>query len=302
MDRASDIFSAVLDSLDSQIAVIDRFGKISYVNEAWCSFARMNGLPAYQWIGTNYLDTCSLAAVHGDLDGADVADGIRKVVNDEAPCFEHEYPCHSPKEQRWFMMRIAPLRRMSGYFVVSHHNITQRKLAEDRVEEQNRELARLATTDKLTGLANRAKLDEVLDGEIYRADRYGSAFAAIMIDIDHFKRINDDFGHLLGDAVLSGVASILHTTIRESDVAGRWGGEEFLVVLPECGLEGACKMAEKLRGEIASTRFPVEVPITCSCGVAAFRAGQSATELTACADAALYRAKRGGRNRVEAGG
>ncbi|WP_244940156.1 GGDEF domain-containing protein [Herbaspirillum seropedicae] len=116
------------------------------------------------------------------------------------------------------MMRIAPVLGAEDFFVISHVVITGRKLAEQRVERLNEKLALLAVTDKLTGLANRMKLDEVLDNEINRADRYGKNLSLILLDIDHFKEVNDNFGHSAGDAVLVHIAEILRANVRSSDL------------------------------------------------------------------------------------
>lgn len=299
MARSANLLAAVLDSLDSQIAVIERSGRILYVNQAWRSFGIENGMPLkYRWEGANYMAVCNASAACGDHDALQVMAGIQAVLDGRLPAFQFEYPCHSPQEQRWFMLRGSPLRDVPDCFVVSHHVITERKLAEERVEQYNRELSRLAATDRLTRLANRTKLDEVLDSEIYRVKRYAVSFSVILLDVDYFKSVNDRFGHPVGDLVLVGVAEILRTRVRESDVAGRWGGEEFLILLPGCDEVAACRMAEQLRLAIAERVFAEAGAQTCSFGVAACLPGESAASLMVRVDAALYRAKDLGRNRV----
>lgn len=292
--------AAVLDSLDSQIAVIDRDGAIIYVNDAWRSFAAENGLAAdYRWEGNNYLRVCDRSASCGDRDGAAVHAGIRAVLAGGMPAFEFEYPCHSPSEKRWFMMRVCGLAGTPGHFVISHHIITARKLAEERVAEANRELERLAATDRLTGLANRLRLDETLEREIYRAHRYVSPLSVILVDVDHFKAVNDSLGHAAGDAALAGIAGVLRARIRESDLVGRWGGEEFLIVSPGSGGEAARQLAEHLREAVAATALPRCGARTASFGVAECAGDDSPATLVARADSALYAAKHAGRNRVE---
>lgn len=294
------LLQAALDSLDSQIALIDCTGVIHYVNRSWCDFGKENGIPSgYRWIGTNYLAVCRSAGNSGDRDGQHVYAGIQSVLESEVPCFQHEYPCHSPNEQRWFMMRIAPVLEADNFFVISHNVITGRKLAEQRIERLNEKLALLAVTDKLTGLANRMKLDEALESEIMRARRYGKKLSLILLDVDHFKEVNDKFGHSAGDAVLVRIAEILRANVRATDVVGRWGGEEFLLILPECDLKAASRMAEKLRLIVERHRFVFVHQRTCSFGVAAFQFEQDGTTLLSLADSALYRAKNSGRNRVE---
>ncbi|MBK1648717.1 diguanylate cyclase [Rhabdochromatium marinum] len=165
--------------------------------------------------------------------------------------------------------------------------------------EKNRELEQLSVTDRLTGLYNRLKLDEELERELLRAKRYGTPFAILLLDIDRFKRVNDTHGHQMGDRVLIELANILRRTIRDTDWAGRWGGEEFLIICPETALAGAAHLAEKQRAEVAAHRFPVSDCCGASFGVSAYREGDCIESLLARADAALYRAKEGGRNRVE---
>jgi diguanylate cyclase (GGDEF)-like protein len=165
--------------------------------------------------------------------------------------------------------------------------------------EKNRELEILSVTDKLTGLANRRKLDEVLDEELIRARRYGVEFSVVIMDIDHFKRVNDQHGHAAGDVVLEAMARILRQCTRDVDVVARMGGEEFVVVCRHAGMERCQFVAEKIRAAIESHDFSGIGRVTASFGVAVFVKDDSIASLMARADAAAYRAKAGGRNRVE---
>jgi diguanylate cyclase (GGDEF)-like protein len=166
--------------------------------------------------------------------------------------------------------------------------------------EQNRQLERLAVTDQLTGLANRLRLDQALEDERLRTERYGGSFCVVLLDIDHFKLVNDRFGHQMGDQVLTGFARVLEAHTREVDVVGRWGGEEFLVICRD-GLEPALLLAEKLRRAIQSHVFALVGRKSASLGVALFHRGETVAEAIARADAALYQAKQDGRNRVVSG-
>ncbi len=167
--------------------------------------------------------------------------------------------------------------------------------------EQNRQLARLAVTDQLTGLYNRLRLDQSLEEERLRSVRYGTIFCLLILDVDHFKLVNDTFGHQTGDQVLADIARILQKNIREVDIVGRWGGEEFLVICPETTIEGALVVAENLRLAMQAHVFEQVGRKSASFGVAMFHASEALTETLARADTALYRAKREGRNRVENG-
>jgi diguanylate cyclase (GGDEF)-like protein len=162
-------------------------------------------------------------------------------------------------------------------------------------------IANLASRDGLTNLANRRQLDTALADEIASAHRYGRALALLMIDVDHFKRINDDFGHVSGDMILAGLGRLLLQRLRPSDKVGRYGGEEFCALLPETDLARATVLAETLRTLIADEQFVVAaraVPVTVSIGAAAWEPSMTGEDLYQAADRRLYEAKRRGRNQV----
>jgi diguanylate cyclase (GGDEF)-like protein len=162
---------------------------------------------------------------------------------------------------------------------------------------------RQAITDELTGLVNRRRFLAALDTEIVRARRLGGPLSVVLADLDDFKRINDRFGHPAGDAVLLAFADLMRAHVREVDVAGRLGGEEFAILLPETDLLGAAAGAERLRQALYERPLELEgrtLEVTASFGVAELAPGQSADELLRAADAALYRAKEQGKNRVSA--
>jgi len=169
----------------------------------------------------------------------------------------------------------------------------------EELVEKNRLLEVLSVTDKLTGLYNRRKLDELLEEEIVRAQRYQVELSVIMLDIDRFKRVNDTYGHGAGDEVLIEVAGLLRRQTRDADVLGRLGGEEFLLVCPHSSAAAALDIAVKLRDAMAAHPFPIVGQVTSSFGIASCRPDDTAAALLARADAALYRAKGAGRNRVE---
>jgi diguanylate cyclase (GGDEF)-like protein len=164
------------------------------------------------------------------------------------------------------------------------------------------DVRRQAMTDELTGLANRRALDHAIAQALAEAEQGRPSFAVAMIDVDHFKRINDDFGHSAGDAVLAGFAMRLRAGIGSQDLPFRYGGEEFSVLLPGVDLTGATVVAEHLRQQVAQSASADGMhPVTASIGVAAWQPGDTADTLLRRADQGLYRAKASGRNRVEAG-
>lgn len=168
----------------------------------------------------------------------------------------------------------------------------------------HRAVEQQAITDHLTGLANRRRFSESLSLEVSRAERFGGSLALVLADLDDFKRVNDRFGHQVGDEVLRRFADLMRETVREFDLTVRYGGEEFALLLPETGLEGGVRLADRLADALRRTRFTTragdEFSVTSSFGVVAFPAAGSAEQLMLGADAALYEAKKAGKNRVVA--
>jgi diguanylate cyclase (GGDEF)-like protein len=169
-------------------------------------------------------------------------------------------------------------------------------------EKLQEKIKRLSEEDYLTKLYNRRKIHETIETEIKRSRRYNSAFAVLLLDIDNFKSINDTYGHNTGDKVLVQFANIIRHTIRESDIASRWGGEEFLVICPETTTDGAISLAEKIRYNIERNNFDEAGKITASIGVAGIEHGDNVKSLIFRADEALYSSKKAGKNRVTMGG
>jgi len=163
-----------------------------------------------------------------------------------------------------------------------------------------KELARQASHDHLTGLYNRWKFEEVLELEIERARRYGTQFSVVMFDIDHFKRVNDEFGHDVGDLVLKRLGEVVGQQIRRTDILARWGGEEFMLLLSETALDHALQLAEATRRRVGEARFPGPDRLTISLGVTEYRPGETVPTMLKRVDGALYQAKQGGRNRAVA--
>jgi diguanylate cyclase (GGDEF)-like protein len=226
---------------------------------------------------------------------------------------------HARLEQRAGNLFIVDLASTNGTFINDDaHSIRERQIQRgDRlkigdtifkylsgsdIELQYHEIIhRMTVTDGLTDLANRKQLDLLLAEEIPRSRRHGRDLSLLMIDIDHFKTINDTHGHLTGDSVLRGLAGILQRRLRPNDRLGRYGGEEFCVILPETSLHNAAKIGEDLRELVEAHAFVAEdknIRVTISVGVGSLQDDMAQADLYRAADEMLYRAKRTGRNRV----
>jgi polar amino acid transport system substrate-binding protein len=166
------------------------------------------------------------------------------------------------------------------------------------LNKYNARLEILSNTDKLTGIYNRLKLDDMLEYEKKQFDRFARPLSIIMLDLDFFKKVNDNYGHKAGDETLKAICKIILGQKRESDIFGRWGGEEFLLVCPETDIHGARALAEKLRKAIETHEFPIITSMTASFGVAEFEKYDSIVKVFDRADHALYAAKESGRNKV----
>ncbi len=220
--------------------------------------------------------------------------------------FEH----FNDVDDRWYQLHESALTWFDGRPAkisiavdISKLKEAQNELAEAHalLSIRSIELEQISVTDRLTGLFNRRKLDEVLIQEMERVGRYDQALSVAIVDVDRFKLINDQYGHQRGDLVLTSIARILQRGLRKTDILGRWGGEEFMVICPNSTLVGATAMAEHMRQMVEDFDFALAGRTTCSIGVAQLEHGESADAMIARADAALYRAKEAGRNRVEAG-
>ncbi len=308
----------VLNALTASIAVLDPCGIIIAVNDAWKRFARENGArDDAVFLGSNYLDACEAAVRDGDPTAQAVYAAFRALQGGNQEQFAIEYSCHSPTTERWFEMRMTRSPRKPHYIVVAHENITLRKRMESEllrakqsIEAANARLQEAlvreqqnARTDDLTGINNRRHFFALARQAFTVAVRYRHPLSVALLDLDHFKEINDRWGHQVGDDVLKHVANIVHRHLRSADILGRYGGEEFIVLLPQSTAEQTKVVAERIRQEIETVSLDTpkgRVASTVSVGVAdTIQGGHDSIErLIGLADQALYAAKQAGRNRT----
>ncbi len=294
---ASERFArATIDALTEHIAVVDVNGLIFTVNKAWREFGLANGAdPSTYLEGANYLDVCDRAMHSGVEDAGQVAEMIREVAQGSRDVADLEYACHAPEQERWFSVRIT---RFSGagpvFLVVSHEDITARRSSDRRIEF-------LATHDALTNLPNRRLLTERARQTIDRANTIGLELALFFVDIDNFKRLNDAYGHAIGDATLQAIAKELRSRLRHGDTLARIGGDEFVVVLTSL-TNASLEAARFAQGVTERLSRPLrlddrEVSVTASIGISLFPTdGATIEDLLTSANTAMYAAKNGGRN------
>ena len=286
--RAKQEWEQTFDVVPDLISIVDSDHRILRVNKATSdrlgiSFEDAIGRRCYEIHHgvTERPETCPVATAK--LEATEI--GPREIVMEPL--------------DRVFLVSVSPLSDETGRatrFVHVARDITEQKRLEERLRE-------LATSDSLTGLANRRHFLELARQELMRAERYGRDISLLIMDIDHFKRVNDTFGHEMGDRVLKAVADVSRESLRNIDILARVGGEEFAALLPHTALEQAASVAERVRLAVADKavlagRGPLHVTI--SIGVS--EAASSSLDLDSflrCADEALYAAKRAGRNRVE---
>ena len=286
----TDILDLILDIIPQGIVMVDGNYRTLAFNRPMFDIFR---LPSDTFhVGMDFRDALRIWARHTGQDAATLERVIRELA--ELESFTHEFPQDVLGELRWCLLTHTPLP--GGGFVRTFTDITERK----RLEQ---ELERVSRIDALTGAMTRRAFDQRLAEEIERARRFDHPLTLLMADFDHFKRINDTWGHHSGDAVLRVFVSVCQQACRVHDLMGRLGGEEFALLLPETGIDAAVVVAERLREAMEQRSIDLDTPrrrlhVTVSVGVAQLRASENANELIQRADRALYAAKAAGRNSV----
>lgn len=301
-------------------AFLDARGSIVAMNAEWLRMATEGGNPILEnaRVGISYLDICRQTLASCTDEPEETLEGLLRVLHGELPVFSQEYWYPSLAGERHFLLHITALAGAPGA-VVTHIEITSIRRAERRCSEQiaqvaafveevqaqkaqleaiNSKLEDMATLDGLTRLKNHRSFQEQLQQDIERAKRYQLPLSLALLDVDHFKRYNDAFGHPAGDLALVEMSKLLQSIARDTDFLARYGGEEFAIILPNTDSEGAQAMAQRFRAAIENAPWPRR-PVTASFGTASLN-GHICTpaRLIEAADQALYAAKQAGRNCV----
>lgn len=280
---AAVLFRALADHAPDLILTLDADGRLTSLNPA---FERLTGAPAASWVGQligPIIHPADLPSLKRNLQlaaGGDAPSSTDVRIRGEGGDY---LICH---------LALVPVGANGhhGAILGLGRDVTELR----RLQVGGREAAR---TDHLTGLLNRRGAQEALEREVARGNRENTTVGIVLFDIDHFKKVNDTFGHEAGDTILRAVAGALRGALRPFDIAGRWGGEELIAILPGSGLHGARQSAERVRADIAALDgLPTKVTI--SAGTAEWTRGQDGAAALARADSQLYAAKTGGRNRV----
>jgi diguanylate cyclase len=284
-DQVADLINSIPGIVFQAVMTSDRHLRATYFNAAAVGFLGVS----------KDADLTSLEVLSPFLPRSGWI-GLLRSLKKSGEClqpWEQEFQIRTRDGKKWLLGRAKTRLQPSGEvaFTGVLLDITDRKRLEERLEEA-------ALTDSLTGLSNRRHFEECLQNSAERHSALGRTYCLMVLDIDHFKRLNDRFGHHAGDDMLRNVADILQLRARETDCVARWGGEEFAVLLPDTSFDFASALASDIRRLVADAR-PITDGLTVSIGVGEITAGEDASAFFRRVDAALYRAKANGRNRVE---
>ncbi len=294
IEEKNQYIANILDVYPGFIMIVDEDAKVCYLNRSFLDFMECESFEQFEKdyrTLEKFVIERELSFYKGKAFGKWVKEMIQHPELDYVIHMKGEGEMHE-EDAGAYLARIKPVPG-TNHHIVNFTDVTLIEIIRLLYHE-------LAIKDPLTKVFNRKKFYEDLDVEIERARRYKHIISLIMLDIDHFKNVNDRFGHQEGDRILMEIVSLIRQTIRKNDVFARYGGEEFILFLPETTLEGSLLIAERLRDMIARNDFHLPQSITCSFGVATFEGESDVDAFIKKADDALYTAKKNGRNRVEA--
>ena len=289
--------SNIFDSIRDPFCIIDRNYTIVRANAAYAQLKNRTV--------EDLIDRTCFQVLQGR---SEICDGcvIKKTLQSSDPCAKEKKVTLTNGETSWIEIYTYPLLDETGrltHVIEYTRDVTDRKKAEEERRRLIERLEYLSKVDGLTGLLNRRALAEQLEYEIDRAKRYNSELSIILCDLDNLKEINDTHGHLAGDTTLQIVSASLRNALRNADIAGRYGGDEFLVIIPQTPIAGAASIAEKIRNAVRMTEVRIDdiqrVSISLSIGVAALKVpSENMDVFVSRVDAALYTSKHSGRNRI----
>lgn len=297
LKRSERFLSTIFDSIHDPFCIFDRDFRVVRANEG---YARLKNIKVQDLVGR----TC-YEALEGGTGVCEKCVVERTIISGD-PCAKDKEHTLPDGTAMWIEIYTYPIYDEEGritYVIEYTRDITDRKIAEQERKRLIEELELISRIDGLTGLCNRRELIKRLRHEMDRAARYDTQLSLIICDVDSFKGINDTYGHLAGDRALRGVADTIAGMLRKTDIAGRYGGDEFLIVLPATDTEGARVFAERLRAEIEQEKVELSdhrpVSMSISLGVSSYRPGMASTDdMIVPADSALYASKQEGRNKV----
>ncbi len=297
MNERDDLHRILLDNLYDGVYFVDRDRRISSWNK---SAERITGYTAAEVVGKG----CSENLMHVDRDGRSLCSACCPLIESlsrGAPTTQEMYLLHKDGHRVPISVRVAPIRDEQGAVTGAIEVFTD-NTAKAAMIERLAEIERIAYVDQLTGLVNRRYTEIALASRQEEMQRYGWPYGVIFIDIDDFKKVNDRYGHDVGDEVLKMVAKTIASTSRSFDVVGRWGGEEFLAVIANLGQEELVQTANRFRLLVERSLLPGDHPVgvTISRGAAIAGPGERIEDLLKRVDHCLYRSKSAGKNRVTA--
>jgi diguanylate cyclase (GGDEF)-like protein/PAS domain S-box-containing protein len=291
------LYREIVENMHDGVYFVDRERRITYWNKG---AERITGYTAAEVVGSSCADNL---LVHVDAQGRELCKGscpLMAAIEDGATHEAEVYLHHKQGHRLPVWVRTAPLHDTAGRFagaIEMFTDISSRQVLSQQVED----LRKLALIDPLTGISNRRHFETRLHSRLEELRRSGIGFGLLFMDIDHFKQMNDRYGHEAGDRVLRTVAKTLELSVRPFDQVSRWGGEEFAGVFPHTDLEALGGIAERLRLLVAHSRVPTasgELSVTLSIGGTLAAAGDSPASLLKRADGLMYASKENGRNRV----
>lgn len=298
MIETVDFYREILDNLYDGIFFVDTSGSITYWNKG---AANLTGYSADDVHGRNYCDIFKPLDKHGKQLGEIDTCPIRKVFESAVLTEVEAYICHKEGHLLPISIRIAPVREVGQHLIIAveiHSGNSPRYAMRQRLEE----LQEMAMHDPLTGIANRRFVEINLAARLEELKRYGFPFTVMFADIDHFKNINDTHGHATGDRLLKMISATLANSLRSFDIIGRWGGEEFVILLINVKPDDLFKLSDRFRRLVEKSTLTLEngetLNVTVSIGATIARVIDTTDSLIARADMLMYESKRRGRNLV----